>query len=334
MNILNQTFINNIILIIILMVLANYLSNGSVIEVIMKYYNLLINYIFSKTEDFTNMLSEKSKNFLFNEIPECNYIPPHLKNDPDLNFNYNSEKDCNLNKKKEMIKMEKINHFLQTLISTKTNLYQLTHSNSKEINLPQSEHDNIRKHLIKSLKSNKFKFNNIDIIDRLTYYNNPKGREMRPFRFTTDVYQNDDEPIGRLTIIVDMFLKMDDLFYGVPSITRIKINNKDEIDSPQPMDDNDDSDNNLIPDSVHFSTDVRDDDYNRKGDNIREENYSKKEYEYDNIKRTAYKVNKSKVKSENKYDYKNVKKYEDIKLTESSISIPDIETTSEMVTTS
>jgi len=326
------------------MLLANYLSNGSIIQVIIKYYNLLISYIFSKSEKFMNILSEKSKNFLFNEIPECDYLKQKTKT-----------KTKTKTKNKETNKIEKINNFLQTLISTKTNLYELTHSNSKEINLPQSEHDSIRKHLIKSLKSHNYKFNNIDIIDKLTYYNNPKGREMRPFRFTTDVYDDEDEPIGKLTIIVDMFLNMNDLFHGLPSITRIKINNKDEIESPKPMDDNEDSDNNLIPDSVHFSTDIREDDYekreekyNKKEDDYekREEKYNKKEddyykkndeeYEYDNIKKNAYKINKSKVKSENKYDYKNIKKYdyEDIKHTESSISIPDIETTSEMITTS
>ena len=311
------------------MLLANYLSNGSITDVIIKYYNLLINFIFNKTEEFSNILSEKSKTFLFGnrdnsectfDNNECNFEKEMDYYLPDSNNLY-KYKDLSDSKEQDLAKVK---DFLETLLGSNKNFYELTPSNSKEIILSQSESDIIRKYLAKSLKSNDFKFNNVHIIDKLIYYSNPRGKEMKPFRFTSDVYiiENDSDepkPVGHLTIYVEMFFKMDDLFQGpinagFPTITRIKINHNDLIESPVALDDMEDSDNNLIPDSVHFSTDIR-------SENI---NISEENYDYENVRKSSFIIKKPKVK---KYDY------QDITNTDSSIEIPDIETTSEMETT-
>lgn len=224
--------INNVILILILLLLANYLSNGSILLVIKKYYQLLIDYL---TEKF-NLRYE-------HDIPVCS-----------------------LAKKENNSTMKELNSFLQTLVSSKK--IESIPSSSKEMFLTQKEHEIIRKYLIRSLKSNDFKFNNVTIIDKLIYYVNSKGKEMKPFRFISDVYDSEDEPIGKLTISVEMFFRMDDLFEGpinagFPTITRIKINHKDEIEEMNETEyeeDKKESDNDLIPDSVHFSTDEKQND--------------------------------------------------------------------------
>jgi len=280
-----MNIINNSILIIILLLLANYLSNGSILQVLMKYYNLLINFIFSKSEEFTNIISEKSRNFLFstydNDKLECTYKTCDFP--PDLNKIYNSE---DIDDPEE--NLYKINKFLDSLIDTKNNLYELTPSNAKEINLNNNEVDIINKFLIKSLKSKDIRFDNISIVDKLSYYSNPKGKEMKPFKFSTDVYI-DEKAFGKLTIYLEMFIKNDEIFLGYPSITRIRIKHKDNIENILAYSDRD-SDSSLIPDSIVFS-----------------------------------------METEAKYDFQNIKK--NSYRTESSIEIPDMETTSEIITT-
>jgi len=57
--------LNNIILIIVLLLLANYLSKGTIITIVLKYYEILKNYIFP--------------------------FPPKKEEEPICNFNYNNE---------------------------------------------------------------------------------------------------------------------------------------------------------------------------------------------------------------------------------------------------
>ena len=58
---LDKNFINNTILILILLLLANYLSNGSIINILKKYYQLLIDFLFDKTEGFREILNSKEQ---------------------------------------------------------------------------------------------------------------------------------------------------------------------------------------------------------------------------------------------------------------------------------
>ena len=301
---MDKNFINNTILILILLLLANYLSNGSIINILKKYYQLLIDFLFAKTEGFRGIFSS-SKEPTFEGIKPCKYSTPDIIHDADFKYIYNQNVKSNKNVKgknklqEEEPEMKKLYHFLQSLVSTNKNINELTPSNSNEINLAQAEKDNLRQSLTKSLNCNKeFKFINIEFIDKLVYFTNPRGKELRPFRFTTDAFIN-NIPIGKLTIYLEMFIRMDDLFYGpvksgFPSITRIKLTHRGPNVAPEPHDfdkkkyDEDSTDNSLIPDSVHFSTDIMEKD-KRHRDHFENE--------------------------------------------ESSITIPDIETTSELVTT-
>jgi hypothetical protein len=58
--------LNNIILIIVLLLLANYLSKGTIITIVLKYYEIVKNYIFT-------FPSKKE------EEPTCNF---HYDNEP------------------------------------------------------------------------------------------------------------------------------------------------------------------------------------------------------------------------------------------------------------
>jgi hypothetical protein len=296
---MDKNFINNTILILILLLLANYLSNGSIITILKKYYQLLMDYLFSKTEGFQGIFSS-NKEATFEGIKPCKYTTPEIMHDTEFKYVFNEHVKGKGKSQVEEPEMKKLYHFLQSLVSTNRNINELTPSNSNEINLSQAEKDNLRQTLTKSLNCNKeFKFINIEFIDKLVYFTNNRGKEIKPFRFTTDASIN-NVPLGKLTIYLEMFIRMDDLFYGpiksgFPTITRIKLTHRGPAGAPEPHDfdkrkyDKDTTtDNSLIPDSVHFSTDIMDKDRNTR------------------------------ERCENE---------------ESSITIPDIETTSELVTT-
>lgn len=295
---MDKNFINNTILILILLLLANYLSNGSIITILKKYYQLLMDYLFDKTEGFKGIFNS-NKEPTFEGIKPCKYTTPDIMHDTEFKYVFNEHVKGKGKSQVEEPEMKKLYHFLQSLVTANRNINELTPSNSNEINLSQAEKDNLRQTLTKSLNCNKeFKFINIEFIDKLVYFTNNRGKEIKPFRITTDASIN-NVPLGKLTIYLEMFIRMDDLFYGpiksgFPTITRIKLTHRGPVVAPEPTDfdrrkyDKDTTtDNSLIPDSVHFSTDIVEKDRKRE-------------------------------RFENE---------------ESSITIPDIETTSELVTT-
>ena len=69
--------LNNIILIIVLLLLANYLSKGTIVTIVLKYYEIVKNYIFP--------------------------FPPKKEEEPTCNFHYNNEDTELINNQTELI---------------------------------------------------------------------------------------------------------------------------------------------------------------------------------------------------------------------------------------
>jgi len=68
--------LNNIILIIVLLLLANYLSKGTIVTIVLKYYEIVKNYIFP--------------------------FPPKKEEEPTCNFHYNNEETELINNQTEL----------------------------------------------------------------------------------------------------------------------------------------------------------------------------------------------------------------------------------------
>jgi hypothetical protein len=270
MEILNPTFINNAILLIILLLLANYLSNGSILNILNKYYDLLIQFINKNVFGslFENFINERQHSGFdgkaFEGIKKCMNTTSDIMHDNDFKYIYNARaKTRDIHKENDPV-MRKLYFFLQSLVTVNKNYDELTVSRDIAHNLTQAENDTIRKFFNKSLDCKDFKFTNLQILDKLVYYENPRGKELRPFRIEFDAYYK-NEPIGTFTIYIEMYIKFDDLFYGpiktgFPSITRIKLLNRSDIDSPDGLDNEDNSeeelnhtDNSLIPNTIDFS---------------------------------------------------------------------------------
>ena len=281
-NMFNQNIFNKILLLVILLLVANYLSNGTMYDIVKKYFLLLVNYCNEKLQDINEKFQGINENFqgingklqgtpdnrewqgrLFNGLKLNSSTTPNIVHDSDFKLNY--QKNYNL---KDDPDMKKLYHFLQSLVTTNNNHYELTASSSKGVNMNSNDKQDLTKHLLKSFNCGEFKFTNFVILDSIIYFENPRGKEIRPFRISSDVYIN-KMPIGKITLHLEMFIRLDSTFYGpfksgFPTITRIKLVRKDKISSESSVSNNEqqiyeeenfnETDNSLIPDSIHFST--------------------------------------------------------------------------------
>jgi len=255
---------NKILLLVILLLVANYLSGGSIYDVVKKYFGKLTKYFEETVEGFKdNNYQEKNKDWkgrVFEGLKTCQKTTPPIVHDNDFKQVY--QKNYNL---KDDPNMKKLYHFLQSLITVNNNHYELTTSGRKPMNMSTNDKDGLTKFLIKSFNCGDFKFTNVVILDSLIFFENPRGKELRPFRVSADVFIN-KVPIGKVTLHLEMFIRLDSTFYGpfnsgFPTFTRIKLVRKDKIASPLPnedaydVDDNlNETENSLIPDSISFST--------------------------------------------------------------------------------
>lgn len=254
---------NKILLLVILLLVANYLSGGSIYEVIKKYFLKVTKYFEETVEGFKNNHEDKNKDWkgrVFEGLKTCQKTTPPIVHDNDFKQIY--QKSYNL---KDDPNMRKLYHFLQSLITVNNNHYELTTSGGKAMNMSSNDKDGLTKFLVKSFNCGDFKFTNVAILDSLIYFENPRGKELRPFRISADVFIN-KVPVGKVTLHLEMFIRLDSTFYGpfnsgFPTFTRIKLVRKDKIASPLPneesyeIDDNlNATENSLIPDSISFST--------------------------------------------------------------------------------
>lgn len=242
----NEKLLNNILLIILLLLVANYISNGTVLEVLKRYYEKFLNTI-QNTKNTKNTNNKNTNN-------KINY---------DNNFKHNYQKKNNF---KEEPNMKKLYHFLQSLITINNTHNELDNSKNKLISMSENDKETLNKFIIKSFNSYDFKFNNLVILDSIIFLENSAGKELKPFRISGDVYIN-KEPIGKITLHLEIFIRSDSTFYGpfnsgFPTFTRIKIIRKDKIATPiseipniNDYEELDITDNSLIPDSINFSTD-------------------------------------------------------------------------------
>jgi hypothetical protein len=239
----NEKLLNNILLIILLLLVANYISNGTVLEVLKRYYEKFLNTI-QNTKNTEN--TENTKN-----IKKIN----NTKNTSNNKINF-----------KENPNIKKLYHFLQSLITVNNTYSELDNSKNKLISMSENDKETLNKFIIKSFNSYDFKFNNLVILDSIIFLENSAGKELKPFRISGDVYIN-KEPIAKITLHLEIFIRSDSTFYGpfnsgFPTFTRIKLIRKDKIATPiseiPNINDYEElvaTDNSLIPDSINFSTD-------------------------------------------------------------------------------
>jgi hypothetical protein len=255
---MTEKLLNNILLIIVLLLVANYLSGGTILDIVKKYYEKVLAFCSDKIEGFRAV---EFQGRVMEGIKEYDSTTPEIVRDQDFKQIYQKRK----NLLQDDPDMTKIYHFLQSLI-TINNHYELTASQTKPVTMSNKDKNDVSNFLIKHLNCGDFKFKNLVILDSIIYFENPRGKEIRPFRVNADVYIN-NVAIAKVTLHLEMFIRLDKTFQGpinngFPTLTRIKLLKKDEILAPVVEVDSghadyeelNASDNSLIPDSINFST--------------------------------------------------------------------------------
>lgn len=193
-----MNLINKILLLAILFFLINHLTGGKIIDSIKRFYNnnckSLIN-----IENFTNPQEDKC----------ITLNAPNIPYQHQLDFPYINQNDPN-NLDEESYSLYK---FLNDMISINQNTYELTKSNS-ERNDGSALENEIFNRLNTILNCKEFKFSNLKFLDKIYYYNNPRGKEIEPFKFSADVsYKNNF--IGSVIVNIECFIRHD-MFYHDP----------------------------------------------------------------------------------------------------------------------
>jgi len=225
-NFLDRNFLNNLILLVVLLVLANYLSKGSIINVLLKYYEKLKDYLWGDNVenfsnfnygDFTGLSGFTGKTF--QGIGNYFSTTPEIVHDQDFKYIFNADYNVKELQHKDDKVMRKLFNFLQGLVSISKNFYELNPSNYEEKPLNNSDCIILINYLTKYLNSGDFSFDNIEMLDEIKYYDNLNMKEIQPFRLSANLSLNSKE-IGKIILIIEMNLE----FNGYSPITRIKLN--------------------------------------------------------------------------------------------------------------
>lgn len=225
-NFLDRNFLNNLILLVVLLVLANYLSKGSIINVLLKYYEKLKDYLWGDNienfsnfnyGDFTGLSGFTGKTF--QGIGNYFSTTPEIVHDQDFKYIFNADYNVKELQHKDDKVMRKLFNFLQGLVSISKNFYELNPSNYEEKPLNNSDCIILINYLTKYLNSGDFSFDNIEMLDEIKYYDNLNMKEIQPFRLSANLSLNSKE-IGKIILIIEMNLE----FNGYSPITRIKLN--------------------------------------------------------------------------------------------------------------
>lgn len=269
--------INKILILIIILVIINYICNGEIVNTIRTQIENFKNLIYKNVNTTENFRQTSFYGRTFSGIKPGHLTTPSTIHDNNMPYVYTQKEEIDVLSKTNILKnpdIKRLYFFLHSMVNVNVNSYELTSSNTRPIRLSKNDSECILKYFQKNFNCNNFRFDNLVILDSLIYYENPRGKELRPFRICADVYL-ENRPLGKMTIYVEMFLRMDSMFYGpinagFPTITRIKLIRRDKITAPLPQmnlydiekddmyNDNNDTINELIPTEIEISQDETD----------------------------------------------------------------------------
>ena len=192
-----MNLVNKILILVILILLINHLTEGKIIETINRYFSTCKNNV----ENFIGLTYAQ----------KC--IKPNAPNIP-----YQRQKDFPyLNKSQPDILDDEsydLYKFLDEMVTPNVNNYELTKSRDKRIKASEALEKEIYTHINNIFNCKKFKFDGIKFLSNIYYYENPRGKDIEPFEFSADVsYKN--KFIGSVIINLECFIRADK-FYRKP----------------------------------------------------------------------------------------------------------------------
>jgi hypothetical protein len=182
----------------------NIIDTLLILLIVVFIIDILLDNIFIKTLKTLFVICR----FKLEEFKNSCYLPK---------YNYGNDRD-------ELYK------FLNNLIRPNINNYELTANSSQRILASVKFEKNIINYIDKIFNCSNFKFNNIKLLDNIYYYENPRGLDIEPFYFSSNIYIN-NKPLGITIFYIEAFLR-DDLMDNNFFIKRIKIVKNKKVIQP------------------------------------------------------------------------------------------------------
>jgi len=207
-----MNMINKILILVIIVFVINYLTNGQILNTIQDLFKS------SNTEKFIGATYTNKKG-VYSNVPQVPY-------ESQRDFAYINQNDID-----ELDdETYRLYRFINNMVTPNINIYELTSSRGKKIKASNELVKEIIVHLERIFNCSGYKFSNLKLMDQIVYYENPRGKELESFNFSSDVsYHN--KSIGSIIINIESFLR-EDKFYqnhmksGYLTITNIRLANR------------------------------------------------------------------------------------------------------------
>jgi hypothetical protein len=208
-----MNLINTILILIIIIFLINYLSNGQILDTLKRIFDNCKENI----ESFTGRQYHCSPSNII-DLPFTNQL--------DFPYIYNNSNDIS-NLDQETYGLYQ---FINDIVSTNVNNYDLTPSYGERTKVSKEIETDIINILSNIFNYKDYTFNNIQLNQDIYYYENYRGKEFEPFIFTTDAMHY-KKNLGNITLLIDCFLRYDkkNNLLTITSLKLIKRNSNDKI---------------------------------------------------------------------------------------------------------
>jgi len=184
-----MNLVNIILILIIIIFLINYFSNGQIITTLKRIFNSCYQNVESFTGKQSKCYTSNTLNVPFASQPDFPYV-----NKPDYS---------NLDKE-----TYELYEFINDIVSKNINNYELTPSFSERKKVSKNIEIEFINILSNIFNCKGYYFNNIKLNQDIYYYDNYRGKEIEPFIFTTDIIYN-NKNLGNITLLIDCFLRYD-----------------------------------------------------------------------------------------------------------------------------
>jgi hypothetical protein len=204
--------VNKILILVIIIFVINHLTNGQILNTIKGFFTSCT------TEKFIGATYTNKKG-VYSNVPQVPY-------DSQRDFAYINQNDID-----ELDdETYRLYRFINNMVTPNINIYELTSSRGKKMKASNELVKEIIIHLERIFNCSGYKFSNIKLIDQIVYYENPRGKELESFNFSSDVSFH-NKSIGSVVINIESFLR-EDKFYqnhmksGFLTITNIRLANR------------------------------------------------------------------------------------------------------------
>ena len=95
--------------------------------------------------------------------------------------------------------------FINSRVTKNSYNYEMTADREESYEVPEDMYNYILKSLLNMFNSSGYNFTNIKILDKLVYYENNKGKDIIPFKFSADITNNSSN-MGSVIVYIESFI--------------------------------------------------------------------------------------------------------------------------------